>query len=169
MIDSLEKPAGKRINLPCGLNFTIEYDRYLLGTDSAALSPYPTLADEFGINIPGRTSIPGWEIEAVVGTPTGKMSKHDEFTAFFDFDKAGDRLTVRRRQPGDRFQPLGMDEPKKLNVFMIDARIPQAWRRRIPIVTSPEQIVWVVGSRIDERVKVSLATNIVLRLVFKRR
>ena len=75
---------------------------------------------------------------------------------------------MRHRRPGDRFQPLGMSQPKKLNEFMIDARIPQAWRRRIPIVGSPEQILWVVGWRIDERVKVTGDTKRVLRLKFKR-
>ena len=47
---------------------------------------------------------------------------------------------------------------------MIDARIPRAWRQRIPIVCSPGQILWVVGWRIDERVKVTETTKLVLRL-----
>ena len=75
---------------------------------------------------------------------------------------------MRARLPGDRFQPLGMGQPKKLNVFMIDARIPQAWRRRIPIVCAGGQILWVVGWRIDERYKVRPDTKSVLRLNFKR-
>jgi len=32
-------------------------------------------------------------------------------------------LTVRRRRPGDRFQPLGMSNMKKLQDFMVDAKI----------------------------------------------
>jgi len=52
--------------------------------------------------------------------------------------------------------------------FMIDAKIPRNWRNRIPIVCSGEQILWVVGWRIDERVKVSEDTKQVLRLEFKR-
>ncbi len=90
------------------------------------------------------------------------------FTAYFDLDKAGNKLTVRTRKPGDRFQPLGMSQPKKLNEFMIDSKIPHAWRERIPIVCSPEHILWVVGWRIDERIKVTRDTKQVLRLEFKR-
>ncbi len=171
LIDALDKPAGKKISLPDGLTFTIEYDRYLLGSDSAALSPFPILESESVLNIPGKTSVPGWDIEATITDSTGIWEageKTDEFIAYFDLDKAGHKLTVRRRRPGDRFQPLGMSQPKKLNEFMIDARIPQAWRRRIPIVGSPEQILWVVGWRIDERVKVTDNTNQVLCLEFKR-
>lgn len=172
VVDALSKPAGKRIALPDGLTFTIEYDRYLLGTDSAALSPFPVLERETKLNIPGKTSVSGWDIEATIldrSRVKQEGEKPDDFTACFDFDKTGNQLNVRRRQPGDRFQPLGMSQPKKLNEFMIDARIPQAWRQRIPIVGSPEQIVWVVGWRIDERAKISTNTEKVLCLKFERR
>ena len=171
VIDALDKPAGKKISLPDGLTFTIEYDRYLLGSDSAALSPFPIMESESVLNIPGKTSIPGWDIEATITDSTGikeECEKTNDFTACFDIDRAGNILNVRRRQPGDRFQPLGMSQPKKLNEFMIDARIPQAWRQRIPIVCSPEQILWVVGWRIDERAKVTDKTKQVLRLEFER-
>ena len=90
------------------------------------------------------------------------------FTAYFDLDKTGDKLIVRGRQPGDRFQPLGMSQPKKLNEFMIDAKIPQAWRQRIPLVCSPQHILWVVGWRIDDRVKVTGQTKQILCLKFER-
>ncbi len=172
MIDALDKPAGKVIGLPGGLNFTIEYDRYVLGSDSAALSPFPVLETEAKLNIPGKTSIPGWDIEAAIMTPSevkNEGGKTDDFSACFDYDKTGHQLTVRRRRPGDRFQPLGMGQPKKLNEFMIDARIPQAWRQRIPVVVSPEHILWVVGWRIDERARVTNNTSKVLRLKFKRK
>jgi len=75
---------------------------------------------------------------------------------------------VRPRQPGDRFQPLGMSQPKKLGEFMIDSKIPSAWRQRIPLVCSPKHILWVVGWRIDERVKVTNDTKQVLCLKFER-
>jgi len=168
MLDALEKPAGKRINLPCGLNFTIEYDRYVLGPDPASLCPFPPLENETELNIPGRTVIPGWDIRAVITDPSSVKGKHDELTAFFDMEKAGNGITVRRRRGGDRFQPLGMSQSKKLNEFMIDARIPRAWRDCIPVVCPPEHILWVVGWRIDERAKITDSTRKVLRLKFKR-
>jgi tRNA(Ile)-lysidine synthase len=89
--------------------------------------------------------------------------------AGFDLQKTGSELFVRRRRPGDRFQPLGMDTSKKLQDFMVDARIPRSWRDRIPIVCSPQQIVWVVGWRIDDRVKVTEASKEILRLEFSKR
>ena len=171
ILGALTKPAGKRINLPGGLVFSIEYDRYLLAQDAAVLSPFPTLEIEFPLNIPGETHLSGWRIEAtIIGSSAAKREDllNNDFTAHFDLGKVGSKLTVRTRQPGDRFQPLGMDQSKKLGEFMIDAKIPQSWRQRIPLVCSPQHILWVVGWRIDERVKVTESTKQVLCLELKR-
>lgn len=196
IIDALTKPAGKRLSLPGGLIFTIEYQRYLMGPEPAALSPFPILGAEFSLKLPGETALPGWHIEATIispsvikGKPEGALALSEtisplpidkgkgikgvglinkQFTAYFDRDKTGDRLLVRPRRPGDRFQPLGMSQPKKLGEFMIDAKIPAAWRQRIPLVCSPQHILWVVGWRIDQRVKVSDTTKQVLCLKFER-
>jgi tRNA(Ile)-lysidine synthase len=165
---ALTKPAGKMLDLPGGLVFSIDYHRYLLGTDPVSLAPFPVLPGETRIKLPGTTQSPGWHIEAAITGREALKKDADDFSAYFDLDKTGDKLTVRRRKTGDRFQPLGMSQPKKLGEFMIDSKIPGAWRGRIPIVCSPQHIVWVVGWRIDDRVKVTGDTKKVLRLEFKR-
>jgi tRNA(Ile)-lysidine synthase len=169
IMDALTKPAGKRISLPGGLNFSIEYNRYLLGSDPAALSPFPSLEAEFSLKLPGETLLPGWCVEATIINREQMTEKDADFTAYFDLDKTGDKLVVRPRQRGDRFQPLGMSQPKKLGEFMIDSKIPSAWRQRVPIVCSTEHILWVVGWRIDERAKVTENTRQILCLKFERR
>jgi len=168
VIASLTRPAGKRIILPGGLVFSIEYDRYLLGQDPAALSSFPALDAEYSLKLPGKTLLPGWRVEAATINREQMVENDSGFVAYLDLDKTGDKLTVRPRQPADRFQPLGMSQLKKLGEFMIDAKIPYSWRQRIPIVCSPRQILWVVGWRIDERVKVSGATRRILSLKFER-
>jgi tRNA(Ile)-lysidine synthase len=171
ILNALGKPAGKAIGLPSGLNFTIESDRYVLAADSLALCPLPPLENETELNIPGRTKIPGWDIDAeVISRNEFKEAKYKDvgFTAYFDFKRTGSRLTVRSRRPGDRFQPLGLGHYKKLNRFMIDVGIPRSWRRRVPIVAKPEQIIWVAGWRTDERVKVTGNTANILQLEFRR-
>ena len=90
------------------------------------------------------------------------------YKACLDLDKTGSTLIIRSRRPGDRFQPLGMDQTKKLNEFMIDSKITRSWRQRIPLVCSPEHILWVVGWRIDDRVKIEQETSRVLCLEFEK-
>jgi tRNA(Ile)-lysidine synthase len=172
ILRALRKPAGKQILLPAGLVFSIEYDRYLFGKTPDTLTPFPQLKRQFVISVPGKTRIPGWVIEATVDrqdvrAQTGAEEKCSVFEAFFDKDKVGDMIEVRPRHRGDRFQPLGMAKLKRLGEFMIDARIPQSWRNRIPIFCTPQQIIWVAGWRIDERVKVTEDTRnaICLRLI----
>jgi len=164
VIQALDKSAGKRITLPEGLIFTIEYDRYLLGLEPESLSPLPALEEEVALNVPGETRLPGWRVLAHVTSRNEMDEAGNEFTACFDLAKVGQKLMLRQRHPGDRFQPLGMVQPKKLNRFMIDSKIPRSWRGRVPVVCSPQQIVWVVGWRIDERARVTDATTQVLRL-----
>ncbi|MFC2034820.1 tRNA lysidine(34) synthetase TilS [Chloroflexota bacterium] len=193
MMAALSKPAGKRFSLPRGLVFIIEYNKYVLSLDLVALSPLPTLRNEFILKIPGETLFPGWRVEATImssllvqgkpevasvspGTATplpssrgeGMGVMNDKFTAQLDFNEVGAKVVVRYRQPGDRFQPLGMSGSKKLGEFMIDKKIPRAWRQRIPVVCSSKQILWVVGWRVDNRVKVTESTKMVLCLEFVR-
>ncbi|MDD4986121.1 MAG: tRNA lysidine(34) synthetase TilS [Dehalococcoidales bacterium] len=170
IMETLNKPAGTRLSLPGNLTFSIEYQNYLIGEASSALSPFPRLDGTWTLNLPGKTVLPGWHINAeVINRPQPAMKKMDKpFSACLDLDRTGNSLTVRSRQIGDRFQPLGMSQLKKLGRFMIDARIPAAWRDRVPLVCSHEQILWVVGWRIDDRVKVTDKTERILRLEFER-
>jgi tRNA(Ile)-lysidine synthase len=166
MMDFLSKPAGKKLCLPDGLTLSTEYGRLVLAPVQASVCPLPSLKGTFNINIPGETDLLGWRVEAdILSEP---VDDDNGFTASFDFDKVGRRLMVRRRKPGDRFQPLGMSQTKKLQDFMVDSRIPRAWRDRVPLVCSSKQILWVVGWRIDERVKVTESTNEILHLRFER-
>ena len=149
--------------------------------------PFPSLQGEFPLTVPGETILPGWQVMAsistVVGRPSSKRSelhpgfviasegrqsqKQDrDFVAQFDLQQTGTELSVRQRRTGDRFHPLGMNTGKKLQAFMVDAKIPLHWRDHIPLVCSPRQIIWVVGWRIDDRVKVTQATRKILLLEF---
>ena len=178
LMAALGKPAGRRLGLPGGLVFTVEYDRYLLGLDPAALSPFPVVGGEAALNIPGETLLDGWRIEAAIVSPREVSTKTEgisgssgedrkaSLTAHLDFGRISGGLVVRGRRAGDRFQPLGMSQSKKLGEFMIDAKIPRAWRERVPVVCSAQHVLWVVGWRIDDRVKVSGSTQQVLRLTF---
>jgi tRNA(Ile)-lysidine synthase len=178
----LDKPVGKRISLPHGLICQGGYDELAIATTAKQSQlppcPFSPLSGEFPLEMPGETVFPGWKVLAsVVRGRVASQSWRDTLSAsegtcqsnlvaHFDFHKTGSELFARQRQPGDRFQPLGMNMPKKLQEFMVDAKIPRSWRGHIPIVCSPQQIIWVVGWRIDDRVKVTEASKEILRLEF---
>ena len=166
MVDTLSRPAGKRFSLPDGLTLSMEYGRLVMTRTRDLACTLPQLRDAASINIPGETNLAGWRVSAEVTREA--VCNDNGLIASFDLDRVGKKLVVRRRRPGDRFQPLGMSQTKKLQDFMVDAKIPRTWRDRVPLVSSGGQILWVVGWRIDDRVKVTKKTRKILRLRFER-
>ena len=91
--------------------------------------------------------------------------RQPENVALLDADKLTYPLTVRRWNEGDAFVPFGMDSRKKISDFLINNKVSLPDKRRQFVVTSENDIVWVVGRRIDDRYKVAPATENVLRIV----
>jgi tRNA(Ile)-lysidine synthase len=170
MVDFLSKPAGKSLCLPHDLRLSTEYGRLVLNLAGVSLCPFPPLQNEVNINVPGETILPGWKVRTDIIQRRGVSNSNNRngFTACLDLDKTGTRLLVRQQKRGDRFQPLGMSQLKKLQDFTVDNKIPRAWRSRVPLLCSPAHILWVVGWRIDDRVKATEATEKILRVKFTR-
>jgi tRNA(Ile)-lysidine synthetase-like protein len=68
-------------------------------------------------------------------------------------------LTVRRRRPGDLFQPLGAPGTRKIKKMLIDLKIPAAQRDNLPIVCDGTGIIWVSGCRRSERARLCAHTR----------
>ena len=81
-----------------------------------------------------------------------------------DFDKISKPLAVRARKPGDRFWPLGAQGFKKIKDFFIDNKVPVMERDTVPIVTMNGEPIWLVGFRIDDRIRVSEETTNLLMI-----
>lgn len=87
-------------------------------------------------------------------------------TAFFDINHIEFPLLLRNIEPGDRFMPLGMKGTQKIKKFFINNKVPRNQRFMCPVLLSEGRVLWVVGYRIDDRVKVSAATRRVLKAEF---
>jgi tRNA(Ile)-lysidine synthase len=74
-------------------------------------------------------------------------------TAWLNPDRVSLPLTARTWRAGDRFWPQGAPGPKKLQDFLVDAKIPRWLRPHIPLVAAAGEIVWVAGVRIADPVK----------------
>ncbi len=168
LIEALAKPAGKRLSLPKGLAFHGDYSHGLITTNKTTPCPFPALEGEHRLKIPGETELCGWKVKSSILNNRPKRSDEGESKAYFDLDVMGRELIVRGRRRGDRFQPLGMKSPKKLQDFMVDVKIPRSWRDCVPLVCSPQHIIWVVGWRIDHRARVTSSTKRVLCLESER-
>lgn len=92
----------------------------------------------------------------------------DPTEVMMDEDQVSFPLYLRSSKPGDRFRPLGLGGAKKVKDFFIDAKVARRLRRQIPILCSKEHIAWIVGYRLDDRVKITPETRRILRFVYRK-
>ena len=87
-----------------------------------------------------------------------------EQIAQVDADRLQFPLTLRRWREGDWFIPFGMTGRKKVSDFLIDAKVPLPEKQRQFVLLSGDEIVWLVGRRIDDRYRLTSETENVLRI-----
>lgn len=146
------KPVGKRLYLPAGIVAVREYEQVLLGREKGEEVSF---------------SLPEMEIQVFPYEKNREILKKP-YAKWFDYDKITDAVVLRTRQKGDRFSPLPYGS-KKLKDYMIDVKIPQEKRDRIPLVAAGSTILWVVGYRMSEAYKVTPQTKRVLQVTIVNR
>jgi tRNA(Ile)-lysidine synthase len=80
-------------------------------------------------------------------------------TACIDMEKIEFPLLIRKWKQGDYFCPLGMTGYKKLSDFLIDEKIPLHLKENTWVLCSGQDIVWVMGHRIDNRYRITQETK----------
>ncbi|HZI32110.1 MAG TPA: tRNA lysidine(34) synthetase TilS, partial [Candidatus Binatia bacterium] len=72
----------------------------------------------------------------------------------------GSEIILRHWRAGDRFQPIGLKSPAKLQDLFVNARIPATRRRELVLATTRTgDIFWVEGLRIGEKFKLTSRTR----------
>lgn len=89
--------------------------------------------------------------------------------ALLDADKLRFPLVIRRWRDGDAMVPLGMTGRKKISDMLVDSKASLVDKREQYVVVSGNDIVWLVGRRIDNRYAISNNTSRVLRISVARR
>jgi len=119
----------------------------------------------FNWHIPGNLNLPLQQIILKsYYTETIPETGKDYNKIVVDASKIQSPLVVRKRQPGDRIQPLGMSGSKKLKDFFIDRKVDKNQRDLIPVVCSGNDIIWLPGLMMSEIFKVTSRTKYYLNL-----
>jgi tRNA(Ile)-lysidine synthase len=151
------------LELPYGFWVEKRYDVVLFG--KREWKPCPPF--EVELTSPGHTLLGEIGKEVVIEEtdrdPLGD-DRGSPDTALMDYEKLRFPLKMRNFRPGDRFCPLGVQGSQKLKDFFIDHKVPKFERPSIPLLVSEERIVWIVGYRIDERVKITERTRKILKV-----
>lgn len=99
--------------------------------------------------------------------PTDEMGYIDNNTIYVDSDKLKYPLTLRKWEKGDVFQPFGLKGNKKLSKYFKDEKLSLAAKEATWVLLSSDQIVWVVGMRMDDRFKITPNTKSILKIALK--
>ncbi|MBX7152725.1 tRNA lysidine(34) synthetase TilS [bacterium] len=96
----------------------------------------------------------------------------DPYVEYADADAINGSISLRFWQNGDYFYPLGMEKSKKLSDFFIDEKISIPDKQTRPILyehkNGRDHIIWICGLRLDNRYKLTSATQRILKLECRR-
>lgn len=85
-------------------------------------------------------------------------------TISIDCSKLHFPLTIRKKQKGDKFYPIGLNGKKKVSKFFKDEKLSLIEKENTWLLISKNEIVWVIGKRLDNRFKVSKTTSTILKI-----
>jgi tRNA(Ile)-lysidine synthase len=158
IVASLERQPGKVF---LSENYQLVMDReFLFLTRSEAGHSEEVLIDQNVSSVQYHQNKLDFEL---LGIDKFKMDA-DKNVAFIDLDLLKFPLKIRTWKRGDFFYPLGMTHKKKVSDFMIDEKIPVNLKNQIVTIFSGEDLVWIVGRRIDNRYKITKQTRNILKI-----
>ena len=86
----------------------------------------------------------------------------DKNIACINYDNLNFPLTLRKWKQGDFFYPFGMKGKKKLSDFLTDIKLNIFEKENTWLLCNENDIIWVVGQRLDNRYKINEKTERVL-------
>jgi tRNA(Ile)-lysidine synthase len=136
---ALQGATGSISQFPDGIRMRVAYDMlwFELAHDPLPEDAYFLIHAEVQLLVPGNTPLANLLIVA-----THEPQENRSYMLAVDPDAP---VFLRTRRPGDRFQPAGMGgKSRKLKDWMIDRKIPQHLRDRIPLMVQHDQIIAIL-------------------------
>lgn len=163
--DTIEK-ISLQLESESGKSFFSDTHRLIKDRDCFILQPIQS-RDELVYEI-GENQI---EISTPISLKINKLTKTGDFSLsressciHLDYSKLKFPLILRKWQEGDTFYPLGMNQRKKVSDFFIDNKFSLIQKEQTWLLLSADEIVWVVGCRIDNRYKITENTQEVFEI-----
>lgn len=88
--------------------------------------------------------------------------------ACLDYEKISFPMCIKKWEYGDYFYPLGLRGRKKISDFLIDNKVPLPGKKKTYTLKMDEEVVWLVGFRIDDRFKITKESKIAYIIEYKK-
>ncbi len=123
-----------------------------------------------------NVTLTSFEVQkGIVETPIGDLifqdtkaiDKPNQHEIYIDKAKLVFPLEMRIWKEGDYFHPLGMNGKKKISKYLKDEKLSLVEKENTWLLTSNNEVVWVVGKRADNRFRVTETTTNILKIGLK--
>ncbi len=117
-------------------------------------------AEPVNVDLPGTAWGHGVHLEAWVERSAPVRWPDGRWTAVLDAERVGAAGVLRTARSGERFVPLGLSGHKSITDALAEAGVPAEDRGRHPLLATPGgEVIWLLGYRVDDRVRVSAETR----------
>ena len=163
--------SGKRVSLPYGRVAVKEFDAlYIIAADAAAPAKEEAyVSAEFLEDLLERGEVGKiLEFSCRVFESTEEYLEipRKTYTKWFDYDKIRKGFCIRTRRSGDYFICDAHGHRKKLKEYFISEKIPMAERKQGWLLAQESEVLWFVGGRISEHVKVTPETKFIIEITY---
>lgn len=94
------------------------------------------------------------------------IGETEKNTIYLDAEKLNFPLKLRKWRKGDSFKPFGMGGSKKLSKFFKDEKLSATEKEKIWVLVDKNEVVWVVGKRMDDTYKVTQKTEKIIKITY---
>lgn len=167
VLELLEKQVGRKVSLP----YELEAERTYEGVQIRKIRTEVNekITQKAWEIIPGVTlEIPeyGYKIRTAILERNFKNEEIPQkmYTKWFDYDKIKGSMFLRTRQEKDYFIINAQGGRKKLKNYLIEEKIPREQRNKLLFLADETHLIWAIGYRIGEDVKVTEHTKRILEI-----
>ena len=167
VLELLGKQVGKKVDLP----YQLEAERIYEGIriQKAKESTVENISQKVWKIVPGQTlEIPeyGYRIHTrILEENFGSQEIPQKmYTKWLDYDRIKGSMLLRTRREKDYFIINTQGGRKKLKNYLIEEKIPREQRDKLLLLADETHLIWAVGYRIGEDVKVTEHTKRTLEI-----
>ena len=161
VLSLFEKENGKQIHLPYRLVATKVYDRVVIKRRQEETGEW-----SIPVIVPGTINSESGEVLefSVFEYDKSVEIPRKRYTKWFDYDKITNCLELRNRRSGDYLIISAGGNKKSVKEYFIEEKVPREERDKRVLLADGTHIIWVVGMRISEDVKVTEQTHTILQV-----
>lgn len=152
------RPEGGSIDLGGGVSIVVESGSVRAFGSLPDPGPDPVV-----LELPGEAEWGRWRFVAE-GLPGPVPPRGPEVATLDASGLPGRRVEVRAWSEGDRIRQLGMEGSKPVADILAERGVGRTGRRRHPVVVAGDEVVWVPGVAVAERLRIAPDTREVVLL-----